>query len=61
MWTLPYSSKFKLINAKIDFFVLILGSLILGGVSFSDLIFLELLIWWVYRKTSYLDLYKGYK
>ena len=56
-----YSSKFQLINAKIDFFVLILGSCILGGVNFSDLIFLELLIWWVYRKTSYLDLYKGYK
>ena len=27
-----YSSKFQLINAKIDFFVLILGSLILGGI-----------------------------
>ena len=38
---LPYSLKLVLqeINAKIDFFALILGALILGNVNFGDLNF----------------------
>ena len=40
---LPYSRKFKFheINTKIDFFVLILESLIFDNVNFGDLNFLE--------------------
>ena len=40
---IPYSRKLTLqeINAKIDFFALILEALILGDVNFGDLNFLE--------------------
>ena len=40
---IPYSGKltFQEINAKIDFFALILEALILGDVNFGDLNFLE--------------------
>ena len=40
---LPYSLKltFQVINAKMDFFALILGPLIKGGVNFGDLNYME--------------------
>ena len=39
----PYSLKltFQVINAKMDFFALILGPLIKGGVNFGDLNYME--------------------
>ena len=43
VFQIPYSLELTLrvINAKTNFFALILGSLVLGGVNFGDLNFLE--------------------